>query len=149
MVQVRLSAPKRPLDTAPSDRQSRKQARRGFTLIELVIAMVILAMLGAIGIPLYANYLEKAKIAKAIADIQAMESELGFYELSSGDLPDTLAEIGRGNFLVPWGNPYQYLKIAGGGNQEQGEAGQGGQGGETAKAGRGWKRRGRTSFWFR
>lgn len=74
--------------------------------------MALFGTLAAIGIPLYANYLEKAKIAKAIADVKAVGVEIRFYELSAGDLPDSLADVGRGSFADPWANPYEYLKIA-------------------------------------
>ncbi len=41
-----------------------------------------------------------------------MEKEIQDYRVEHNDFPDTLSDIGRGNLSDPWGNPYQYLKIA-------------------------------------
>ncbi|MHB8411164.1 MAG: prepilin-type cleavage/methylation domain-containing protein [Candidatus Acidiferrales bacterium] len=53
------------------------------------------------------------KVARAVGDINAIEADLAAYEASnSGNLPNSLAGIGRGNMLDPWGHPYQYLNFA-------------------------------------
>jgi general secretion pathway protein G len=79
----------------------------GFTLIELMLVVAIIATLAAIAIPSYRSYLDKAKISRAIMEIKTLEQELTADELD-GYLPASLAEIGRGNLKDPWGNPYQY-----------------------------------------
>ncbi|MFQ5992830.1 MAG: type II secretion system protein [Nitrospiraceae bacterium] len=111
MLRASLPLPKAPL-TSASAAERRKECRRGFTLIELVIVLAMLGTLAGIGLPTYANYLEKAKIARAMADVGAISTDLRLYMLSSGELPDSLAQVGRGTFLDPWQNPYEYLKIA-------------------------------------
>ncbi len=40
-----------------------------------------------------------------------LDSEIKGYENSYEKLPDSLAQVGRGNFLDYWGNPYEYIKI--------------------------------------
>jgi general secretion pathway protein G len=85
----------------------------GFTLVELIIVIAIISTLAAIAVPLYYVYIEKAKIAKACGDIRTMEKEIIAFQSSSaggqgGILPDSLADIDRGNLKDPWGNPYQY-----------------------------------------
>jgi general secretion pathway protein G len=79
----------------------------GFTLIELMLVMAIIATLAAIAIPSYRAYVDKAKISRAILEIKTLQLELTADELD-GYLPASLAEIGRGNLRDPWGNPYQY-----------------------------------------
>jgi general secretion pathway protein G len=79
----------------------------GFTLIELMLVVAIIATLAAIAIPSYRSYVDKAKISRAIMEIKTLELELTADELD-GYLPASLAEIGRGNLRDPWGNPYQY-----------------------------------------
>ena len=82
-------------------------ARRAFTLIEVLAALTIIGALTAISIPKFSDMVEKARIAKAIGDIQAFEIDIE----SQDSLPDNLAAIGRGGVLDPWGNPYVYYKF--------------------------------------
>lgn len=76
--------------------------------------MVVVAMLGtlaAIAMPMYNNYLEKARVARAIAEIRTIEKAIDMYGMTAGVLPDSLADIGWGTTLDPWGNAYEYLKL--------------------------------------
>jgi len=34
--------------------------------------------------------------------------------VENGELPDSLNDLGLGDLKDPWGNPYEYLRIAGG-----------------------------------
>ena len=88
--------------------------QRGFTLVELMIVLAIIATLAAIAVPLYANVTERAKVAGAIADIRILDSEIGVFEAAKGRHPISLAEIGRDTLKDPWGNPYEYLEYAAG-----------------------------------
>jgi general secretion pathway protein G len=82
----------------------------GFTLIELMLVVAIIATLAAIAIPSYNAFVDKAKVTRAIAEIKTLELELTAEELD-GYLPASLAEIGRGNLTDPWGNLYQYQNL--------------------------------------
>jgi general secretion pathway protein G len=90
---------------------------RGFTLIEMAIVMIIVAILAAIAIPSYRGYLEKNKEATAISDIQMITAKLKAIMMEDPTkLPDTLAQINFGNTLPvndPWGHPYMYFPIYG------------------------------------
>ncbi len=79
----------------------------GMTLIELLLVIAILSTLAAIAIPSYAHYVNKAKVTRAIAEIHTLQIDLSVHEVD-GMLPATLADIGKGGLLDPWGNPYQY-----------------------------------------
>lgn len=86
--------------------------RRGMTLLELVMAVAVLGLILAIGIPRYLDYREKARIAKTSADLVIMMFDLRIYEDTNGKLPPTLETLGRGTIPDPWGNPYQYLDFS-------------------------------------
>lgn len=84
---------------------------RGFTLIELMIAVAILGTLSAIAVPLYANQIDKARYIKAIADLRIIEKEIIAFQTGNNSLPLDLNQIGRDVLQDPWGNPYQYLNF--------------------------------------
>ena len=70
--------------------------------------MTIIGILSGIGIPKYADIIERARVAKAIGDLKAITTDL----LSLDVLPTSLAAINRATLLDPWGRPYVYLKFA-------------------------------------
>jgi general secretion pathway protein G len=85
----------------------------GFTLIELVVLLLVLAMLVTISIPIYKGYRDNAMNARATADIAVLQFDLSFYaSANNNSLPDSLDVLGRGPILDPWGQPYQYLNYA-------------------------------------
>ncbi len=83
----------------------------GFTLLELLVSLAIVAILSAIAIPLYAEYVEKARVVAAIADIRNISLTIATYNLDNDGYPQSLAEVGYKTFRDPWGSPYQYLNI--------------------------------------
>jgi general secretion pathway protein G len=95
----------------------KRSVRAGFTVIELVIAVLIVGILSAIAIPNYLRYLEKSKEDTAISDINTIAWKLkAIMAEDPTALPPDLATINTGNILPlidPWGNPYQYLPLYG------------------------------------
>lgn len=75
----------------------------GFTLVELLLVLAIIGTLTSIGLPRIQETLDRAKVARAIGDIRALQAEI-----TSDPLPPDLAAIGRDGMLDPWGNPYVY-----------------------------------------
>lgn len=89
----------------------RKGRIAGFTIIEIMIVIAILATLAGLAIPAYKDYVNEAHIVRASEDIRTIEIEVKDYEVRTNALPDSLDEIGMGSLRDPWGNPYQYLNI--------------------------------------
>jgi general secretion pathway protein G len=84
---------------------------RGFTVIEIMLVVAILAIIAVLAFPSYGAYKERGRIAQAVIDIKDMETRVKLYEVENRAYPETLAEIGKGGLLDPWGNPYQYTNL--------------------------------------
>jgi general secretion pathway protein G len=99
--------------TKAVNRKSKKNYK-GFTVVEILIALAIAAILAAIAIFGYMNSRYKAKIAAGISEIKSIEIAITGYFLDEGEFPDSINDIGNDQRTDPWGNPYQYLRISGG-----------------------------------
>jgi general secretion pathway protein G len=88
-------------------------SQRGFTLLELMIAAGIVAILAAIAIPSYQSYVAQAKVAAATVDIMKIEQAIERYKSQNWSIPPNLAAIGLDKLLDPWGRPYSYLSFTG------------------------------------
>jgi type IV pilus assembly protein PilE len=53
-----------------------KDKCRGFTLIELMVVVVVVAILSAVAIPTYTDYVTRARIMEAISGLSAMQTKL-------------------------------------------------------------------------
>ena len=102
-----------------------RRSRRGFTLVEMLLVLVILATLAAIVYPKVMGRSEQAKITAAATQIAAFKTALDSYEVDNGyfpkgkngmmDLvqPPRDAVSWHGPYLDnipkdPWGNDYIY-----------------------------------------
>ena len=67
----------------------RRSDERGFTLIEIMVVVVIIAVLATLILPNVIGRAEDARLAKAKADIRALDSALAMYRLDNGHYPTT------------------------------------------------------------
>ncbi len=110
-------------------RRKTKWRRIGWTLIEMMMAVSILGMIGAIAFPSLQTSVYQARVTRAIGDISTLQVDIATFEASGNGLPETLADVGRATLLDPWGNPYQYLNFhldAASGGSGKGKGGGGG-----------------------
>jgi general secretion pathway protein G len=92
-------------------REEKTRASIGFTLLELIVVVAIVGTLASVAVPTYYNYVEKARITKAVVEIRQLEKEILAFQAAKERLPVSLDEIGRGDLRDPWGNLYQYLDV--------------------------------------
>ena len=103
-----------------------RSVRCAFTLIELLLVLVILAVLAAVVVPLYTDRVGEAKEKATLADIQQLKGVLAAFQVDNGRFPTTeeglgalvwapndLVDTRRGPYveqITPdkWGNPYRY-----------------------------------------
>ncbi len=105
--------------------RQRRRAQRGFTLVEMLLVLVILATLAAIVVPKFAGRSEQAKVTAAQTQIKNFEMSLSAFEVDNGFYPkgsDGLEDLveppnnaadWRGPYLDeipldPWGAAYVY-----------------------------------------
>jgi general secretion pathway protein G len=96
---------------SPIDR-NRQGLVGGFTMVELLIVIAIVATLVCIAVPVLSSHIDNARNARAMVEIRCLEKDIAAYA-EKGEYPDSLSDVGR-NPPDPWGNAYVYLKIAGG-----------------------------------
>ena len=115
-----------PTSFASSSPSRRRTSRRGFTLVELLLVLVILATLAALVLPKFTGRTEQARITAVQTQISTFGTALDAYEVDTGRYPSggdglmlLLVPPGdvsgwRGPYLKseipldPWGNPYTY-----------------------------------------
>jgi general secretion pathway protein G len=77
-----------------------------------MLAVAIVGTLSSLAIPTYLGFIEKARVARTVAELNGLAMEIRGYAISTEQYPDSLAQIGGGStWLDPWGNPYQYYRI--------------------------------------
>jgi len=70
---------------------------QGFTLIELMIVIAIIAILAAIALPAYSDYTIRAKVSEAILAADACKNSVAEYYQAKGTLPADLNASGCNN----------------------------------------------------
>ena len=62
----------------------KKNTRRGFTLVELLVVVLIIAILAAVAVPQYQKVVEKARMAEAVVVVRAIANAQQLFYLQNG-----------------------------------------------------------------
>ncbi len=89
---------------------------KGFTLIEIMVVVTIIAIIGAIAVPRLLDLPKRARVTAAKTQIKEFQVPLQLYSQDKGHFPSTeegLQAIVNENLMKkvpkdPWGNDYQY-----------------------------------------
>lgn len=114
--------------TSRSGRHAQERANAGYTLLELLVVLGILAVLSAMATPQLMGYFGKAKTQSAQIQIQNIGTALEMYYLENGSYPSESAGLKAlveptpeapnwngpylkkaQNLLDPWGRAFQYV----------------------------------------
>jgi general secretion pathway protein G len=110
---------------SPKNLANRRQRRGGFTLVELLLVLTILAILAGIVLPKLTGQGEKARIGATKTQINAFDTALNMFEVDNGHYPR--GKNGLNDLVVrpkdatsewhqymdsvpldPWQHPYAY-----------------------------------------
>ncbi len=70
-----------------------RNSKRGFTLVEILIVVIILGILAAIVIPQFTNASQDARRSSLTSQVQTLRSQIELYRLQHGDqLPDLITD---------------------------------------------------------
>jgi general secretion pathway protein G len=83
----------------------------GFSLVEVLIAITVIAALTAIALPKFNSYKDQQKVSLAVADLRVLDNQIKSYKLNNEKLPAALSDLPQLAPSDPWGRAYQYLNI--------------------------------------
>ena len=99
------------MSAVPPQPPRRPPNARGFTLVELMGTVLILAVLAVVALPFYRGYQDRVRVHQSVLDITAMSVAVNNYWIDNRAYPASLADLGLASKLDPWGNPYVYYNI--------------------------------------
>ena len=99
----------------------RAGARAGFTLVELLLVVAILATLATVVAVKFTGSGEQARVAATRTSIAAIKTAVEMYEVRMGRFPDSIDDLTVGTDSQPalldkgkindaWGNPIEFKK---------------------------------------
>lgn len=76
-----------------------KNKKKGFTLLELLVVLAILAILIAIAVPVYKGQKEKAAITAHNANVRVLETAVESYRQDKGVIPESVEQLEKEGYI--------------------------------------------------
>ncbi len=92
------------------DGPARRRVAGGFTVIEILAVTAMIGAMAVIALPRITASVQKAKVARAVGDLRALQQDVD----AQDTLPADLGVIGRAGLPDPWGRPYIYRPFGSG-----------------------------------
>src|SRR6185503_16887513 len=91
-----------------------KKMQKGFTLIELMIVVAIIAILAAIAIPAYQDYAIRAQVAEGMSLATGAKTAVWDFVSNTGRFPPSNQSAGLATNSSIVGNYVSYVDVSGG-----------------------------------
>jgi general secretion pathway protein G len=103
---------------------SQRRDQGGFTLVELLLVLVILALIGGLVLPGIIGKAEGAKVKAAASQVSRLSMGVESFYLDTGQIPDSLEDlvnepgdadgwngpyVKASSLKDPWGREYEYI----------------------------------------
>ena len=86
---------------------------KGFGLLDIMLSLIVLALLAALAVPVYGQFVSQSRISTAIEDIDSLARRIATYRAANnGAMPLSLSSLPGSVPLDPWGNAYRYAPVS-------------------------------------
>ena len=95
-----------------SPSSARTERGRGFTLLELLMTLTVIALLTGVALPSYSRIIRGQRIAQCERDLRLIAMSIERYRTRTFQVPQDLGQLGTAPPKDPWGRDYQFLNFA-------------------------------------
>jgi prepilin-type N-terminal cleavage/methylation domain-containing protein len=81
------------------------KSRKGFTLVELIVVVLIIAALAAIAIPRISSSSTAAKNSACDTNVDVINTQIELYKANTGSWPSALTDVTQNTDYFPDGEP--------------------------------------------